>query len=117
METHRYSVVKAAIVRALQDGKVQHETRGGQPDENNYLQVGSVEPSFVLRAIRACPASRTSRAEHHQRPGVNVWVVRPVIEGTTWYIKFYFDEESEAWFISVHPARPDEGRPTTRRRT
>lgn len=107
METHRYSVVKAAIVKALREGNVQHEARAGEPETSNLLQVGEVDTAFVAGAILGCPASRASRSEHHQRVGVNVWSLRPRVETVTWYIKFYFDEESEAWFISVHPSRTD----------
>lgn len=101
-----FKEAKQDALKALTDGRVQHEPRSTL-NERNLLATGEVDATLTATLILATP-SRCAASRPHHFLDLEVWVFRPSIDGTRWYIKFYFIDE--IWFISVHRSDP-EGHP------
>ena len=95
--------VKAALVAALESGNYEHELREVQ-EEKNLLAVGDVSQAFVVELVRKTTGNEYSSSTHHAEVSVEVHVLRPMKDGTRWYVKAYFTPDSSAVFISVHSA-------------
>lgn len=92
-----FCAAKQAVIAALQTGLFQHEARR-QIDVKNLLQAGAVSAAEVEAIIRRSHGSEHQCSPHHQVPSVDVHVI--VSQG--WYIKFYFIDNPDTMFISVH---------------
>ena len=92
-----FKEAKQAVIAALRSGLFQYEARG-RIDEKNVLQAGVVSASEVEAIIRRSSGSEHQCSPHHQVPSVDVHVI--VSQG--WYIKFYFIDNPDTMFISVH---------------
>ena len=92
-----FKEAKQAVIAALRSGLFQHEARG-RIDEKNVLPAGVVSASEVEAIIRRSRGSEHQCSPHHQVPSVDVHVI--VSQG--WYIKFYFIDNPDTMFISVH---------------
>jgi len=99
-----FKEAKQDALKALTDGRIQHEPRSTL-DEKNLLATGEVDATWTASLILATPSRGATSSPHHFLD-LEVWVFRPSIDGTRWYIKFYFIDE--IWFISVHKSEPEE---------
>jgi molybdopterin-binding protein len=99
-----FSDARSGAIKALQEGRIQHEIRA-EIGEKNLLLTGVVTPTQVVALLKACRGTQHSCSPHHQAPNVEVHVFRPEIgQGASrkrWYIKLYF-VEPDVCFISVH---------------
>ena len=92
-----FIAAKQAVIAALQSGLFQHEARR-QIDLKNLLQAGAVSPAEVEAIVRRAKGSEHQCSPHHQAPSVDVHLI--VSQGS--YIKFYFIDDPDTMFISVH---------------
>lgn len=74
--------------------------------DDNLLVSGELLLVDLIEIVkRSSGLNYQGAGEHHQKPGVQVHVIKDVkYQGTMWYIKWYFDDP-ELWFISAHPSR------------
>ncbi len=92
-----FKEAKRAVIAALRSGTFQHEARD-QIDVKNFLQAGVVSAAEVEAIIRRSSGIEHKCSPHHQVQSVDVHVI--VSQG--WYIKFYFIDNPDTMFISVH---------------
>ena len=98
--------IKAEAIRAIEEGRIQHEARD-EVDEKNLLLTGEVTASQVAKLLRACRGTQYDCTPHHVDPSIEVHVFKPETrlnpnaEKKRWYIKLYL-LEPDVWFISVH---------------
>jgi hypothetical protein len=101
--------VREEVVRAVAEGRIQHEARD-EVNEKNLLLTGEVSPDQVVQLLRACRGTDYTCTPHHWDSSVDVHVFKPRVrlelEGDMkrWYIKLYF-LEPDVCFISVHESR------------
>jgi hypothetical protein len=94
--------VKAQAINCLDNGQVQHETgRSGDIDKKNLLVTAQVTLDEVKDLINSTKGTQHKASAHHVEKHVEVHTLKPVKNGTEWYIKFYF-LEPDIIFISVH---------------
>lgn len=92
--------VKSRILECLNNGTYDHELRGSI-DTKNLFQCGVVGVDELCGLIHKTRGNQYSCSPHHQIKEIDVHVMKPVKNGTSWYLKFYF-LEPDAMFISVH---------------
>ena len=99
-----FKEIRRLAIQAIQEGRVQHEARGGV-DEKNLLLVGDVTIDQVVRLLSACRGTQYSSSPHHTVHDIVVHVFKPEVnvglKKERWYIKLYI-LEPDVWFISVH---------------
>ena len=106
-----FKKVRQEAIRALEEGRVQHEARD-EVDEKNLLLTGEVSVDQVVRLLRACQGTQYSCAPHHVVREIDVHVFKPHTrlepkgDRKRWYIKLYF-LEPDVWFISVHQSNKE----------
>ncbi len=102
--TMGFKEIRRLAIQAIQEGRVQHEARGGV-DEKNLLLVGDVTIDQVVRLLSACRGTQYSSSPHHTVHDIVVHVFKPEVnvglKKERWYIKLYI-LEPDVWFISVH---------------
>jgi hypothetical protein len=109
-----FTWARAEAIRAIEEGRVQHEARDAV-DEKNLLLTGDVTPEQVVRLLKACRGPQYTCSPHHLVPDIEVHVFKPEARNEPaaakkrWYIKLYF-LEPEVWFISVHASTPESKR-------
>ena len=102
MNTKRYSEVREAVLQALETRTYTHEERSDRPAKN-LLWAQLVDEAFVIELVKACPAGKARRSEHHGFPHIDVWTLSSSARNNDkWYVKFYL--LGGVVFISVHPA-------------
>lgn len=93
-----FKQAKAQILKALREGRVQHEARSAQ-DQTNLLAIGAVSTVEAISIIQQTRGDQAEPRPLHADPSITVWILKPA----GWYIKFYFLDT--AWFVSFHPPR------------
>lgn len=96
-----FKAARDGAIKALEAGNVQHAARDGEIDEKNFLAVGTVTATDVIKLLRACRGNQHTSSPHHQTPSIEVHLFKPEVAKIRWYIKLYFIEP-DVWFISVH---------------
>jgi len=98
-----FTAAKRALLAALEAGDIQHEAREVL-SEKNLLAVGDVSVEEVIAVVRRARGHDYSTSPHHWNADTEVHLFRPIVDGTSWYVKAYFLEEpaGTAVFISVH---------------
>lgn len=94
----RFREVRSAIIKALEEGSVQHEARKSI-DTKNYLLTGELSSTDLISLLKHARGNEHREDRHHSDASISVHIV--VTRG--WYIKFYF-LDPDAWFISAHPS-------------
>jgi len=106
-----FKEIREASIRAIEEGRIQHEIRG-HIEEKNLLLTGDITPKQVVSLLRTCRGTQYQCTRHHQIKIVDVHIFKPEVRLTSksmkvrWYIKLYF-LEPHVWFISVHPSKKD----------
>ena len=95
-----FNDIKSRIIKCLESGDYDHEARQ-HIDVKNLLACGQVTEEEVIRLVNKTKGSQYEKSPHHFDRSVMVHILKPIHQGITWYIKFYFIEP-EAMFISVH---------------
>ena len=98
MKKHGFKGAQREALKALKEGRIQHEPRSTL-SEKNLLSTGDVDVDFVTHLIQST-ASRDAGNNPHHFLDVEVWVFKPMVAGVRWYTKFYLI--NDLWFISVH---------------
>ncbi len=101
-----FRAVRAADIKAIEAGEVEHEARDETVDDKNLLLTGEVTLDDVVRLLKKCRGPQYSHSPHHSKPEIDVHVFKPIEQlpgdsSREWYIKLYFVEPA-VWFISVH---------------
>ena len=91
-----FNEAKKLIIRALQEGKYQHEARD-DIDNKNLLNAGEVSADELLDVIKRCNGTHHSTSVHHFDETIEIHILKR----DSWYIKFYFIDP-DTYFISVH---------------
>ena len=84
----------------LASGEIQHETRR-EISKKNKLLTGEVTPAQVSNFLDRSSYNDFEIDSHDKYPDITIYIFKPTVEGTKWYIKAYF-LEPDVWFISVH---------------
>ncbi len=92
---------RAAILKAIDEGRVAHELRTVQ-SEKNLLAAEEISLARARQLILRARGNQAASAPHHLSPAVTVWILRPKESGVTWYIKCYL-RGADLIFISFHP--------------
>ncbi|EKB5677200.1 hypothetical protein OPB01_002537 [Salmonella enterica] len=92
-----FKQAKNQILKVLDDGTYQHETRDDYIEKNKF-QNGDISKEEVKRIIISCCGDDYESQPHHQAKHIEVHIIKK----SSWYIKFYFLDEDGAMFISVH---------------
>lgn len=93
----KYKQVKRTVIAALRSGQFQHEARSGI-NVKNLLATGQVSAEFVQGLVARSNGTQYSSSPHHSVASIDVHV----IESGGWYVKFYFLNDPDTVFISVH---------------
>jgi hypothetical protein len=105
-----FSDAKSALIQALQavqrgDLQLYHEAR--DDPEKNQLMRGIVGIDDVLAMAKSAQGgvngANYESSPHHDGSGNIVHVLKHIRwSGGDWYVKWFFSEEQDLWFISVH---------------
>jgi hypothetical protein len=98
-----FKETRRATIRALLDGRFQHEERA-QSEGKNLLATGEVSVEEVVALLMCCRGNQHETDVHHFDRSQTIDIFKPVQGRTKWYIKSYLIEENgiTAFFISVH---------------
>ncbi len=91
---------KRRMLDALTKGMVVHEERSYQ-EEKNLLATGDMSEADALIILRSTPGRCASESCHHYDSSQRVWIMKPEVDGVTWYVKAYLLEENVV-FLSFH---------------
>lgn len=94
-----WTEAKAEILKALDQGRVLHESRRDQKIKN-LLACGEVEIAYVSFLVELTRGNTVTHEPHDQMPDVQVWILRPKVKNVAWYVKCYIKQD--VIFISVH---------------
>lgn len=95
-----FKEIRALLIEALLDDRIEHETRA-EIEDKNLLSTGEVTSELVVRLLRRCAGWEYSTSRHHTQ-NVDCHIFTPRMGGECWYIKAYLQNE-QVVFISVHP--------------
>ena len=96
----KFSPAKRLIKEKLTSGEIQHEARK-EIDKKNKLSTGELTPDEVNKLLDRATFNDFDTSPHDKDASITVYIFRPLVDGTRWYIKAYFIEP-DVWFISVH---------------
>jgi hypothetical protein len=85
------------VIAALRSGRFLHEARSAV-EVKNLLAMGQVSAQFVEGIIAKSDGTQYRSSPHHSVPSIDVHI----IESGGWYVKFYFVDDPDTVFISVH---------------
>lgn len=84
---------------ALNLGDFSHEYRADRAAKN-LLWSQAVSAEFVTFLVLFARGDVVTCEAHHSKAAVQVWILKPVVNRTQWYVKCYFS--NNLMFISVH---------------
>jgi len=98
-----FKEVRRAVIKALLEGRFQHEERSNY-HERNYLLTGEISAAFVVTLLKRCRGDQHQTSTHHFDESQIIHIFKPFDGLNYWYIKCYLIEVHgiEAIFISVH---------------
>jgi len=100
--------IRSRVIKALRQGKVQHEAIDGGVNEDDLLQSGQVSAEEVIDFLKLTRGMEHEEMIHPKMPHVRMNIFRSNIEAGglnfDWYVKCYCLSEivKEVWFVSVH---------------
>lgn len=92
--------VKKEVINCLNNGLVLHEARN-DIDIKNLLETGVVSNDEVAKILATSKGNEYSCSPHHFDRSIDVHIIKVLIQGRNWYVKWYFSEPDSV-FISVH---------------
>lgn len=92
-----FNEAKRRVIAALDTGRYQHEARTAI-DTKNLLQIGQISAQNLKKVLLQCNGNNHESLPHHSDPNTEVHIVKHA----GWYVKFYFIDDPETVFISVH---------------
>ncbi|KPQ09810.1 MAG: hypothetical protein HLUCCO17_13005 [Saliniramus fredricksonii] len=97
MQRLGFSEAKRRVIAALDGGQYQNAARN-EIETKNQLQTGQISAQALSAVLLRSKGQHHSSSPHHQVADIEVHVIK--IDG--WYIKFFFLNDPETVFISVH---------------
>lgn len=94
---------KAKVLEDLENLNFDHEARSGRVEEENLLAAGVISPEEAAEIVAQSRGNDYESRPHHQVKYPPVWILTPLVKGTSWYVKGYFLAD-QTWFISFHPS-------------
>lgn len=91
---------KKEVINCLNNGLVLHEARN-DINIKNLLETGVVSNTDVAAMIVSSRGNEYSSSPHHFDKSIDVHIIKTLIKGQSWYIKWYISEP-DSIFISVH---------------
>ncbi len=96
----KFDLIRQIIKEKLASGQIQHEARK-EIDKKNKLSTGDLSSEEVSKLLDRATFNDFETSPHDRDPTTTVYIFKPLVEGTRWYIKAYL-LEPDVWFISVH---------------
>ena len=96
----KFAEARRKVKEKLASGDIQHEARK-EIERKNKLSTGELSPDQVSKLLDRATFNNFDSGPHDNDPETTVYIFKPTVEGTKWYIKAYFIEP-DVWFISVH---------------
>ena len=97
----KFAQARNKIKEKLASGDIQHEARK-EIERKNKLSTGELSPEQVSKFLDfATPTTFDNTETHKDDSQITLYVFKPTVDGTKWYIKAYFIDP-DVWFISVH---------------
>jgi len=103
---------RARLIKALKDGRVQHEMPSGKIIEEDLFQSGQVSAKEVIEFLRPSRGLRYEEVPHSSIAGLKSKIFRSNLgQGglpVSWYVKCYClsddpsGSQEEVWFVSVY---------------
>ena len=108
----RHNLLQAIARVQRGEASMFHEPRKPGEADKNLLERGGVTLGDVVLMAKAASAGRASRnytcAPHDdvgQWPKTNVHILKHINwQGRSWYVKWFYDDVDDLFFISVHPS-------------
>lgn len=100
-----FTDVKRLLLACLDAGAFRSEMRDAM-SEKNLLATGAVTVAQVRRIVGQCTGLQYTVRPMTEAHDTLMHELKPVVEGTQWFIRFYFvtGPTDVVVFISVHPS-------------
>lgn len=92
--------LKEKAIDCLLHGAIAHFERK-KTNVKNDLLTEKVSTEFVITLFEEAKIEQYERRVHYRDPQLVIHVLKPVFEGTIWYLKFFIVDPNLI-FISVH---------------
>lgn len=100
IERLEFLKLKEKAIDCLLHGAVAHFERK-KADTKNDLLSDKVNTEFVIKLFEVAKLEQYEKRVHYNDPRLIIHVLKPVFEGTIWYLKFFI-VDPDIIFISVH---------------
>jgi hypothetical protein len=92
-----FNEAKRRVIAALDTGQYQHESREGI-DTKNLLLTGQISAQELKAVLVRSNGNDHVASPHHADSNTEVHIIKH----NEWYVKFYFVDDPDTVFISVH---------------
>jgi hypothetical protein len=100
--------IRARVIGALKEGKVQHEMLNGQVNSCDLFQSGQVSAEEVIEFLKPSRGLRFKEVPHPTIHDIKTIIFQPNVSRgglpVSWYVKCHclLKDDDEIWFVGVY---------------